>query len=315
MTIINSEVQSILQFCEVKDQSSDMKNSADEKMTRVASGIFNLSTLLKGVERRPFQKYCKDLENLGNVRIVAEKLRGLANQQILQSEDNFTRWERFIKRVVNLFKGHGFRTEGEWGIALANKIAGKDKLLQITYDLFRQKFIGVKPKVPDKKNVEALMKVINALPSDEIRYICKKIINSNEPRDIGENRDFLELDFFDQLNDSNKDIFIEEIPDMKAAWDMVVILHKGYKKPSDAFIEKLSKVVLKEMKEGVRSNRSTMQTMYAYAIGARQFKVFTEEGLFVLFDDFFRRVLGKMKSEGKTVDELLKALKIELPSH
>lgn len=56
-----------------------------------------------------------------NVSVVANKLRDLADTQ-MKTEKTWNGLKLFFHRLGHVFKGHGFRTEGEWAKEFANKL-------------------------------------------------------------------------------------------------------------------------------------------------------------------------------------------------
>jgi len=133
---------------------------------------------------------------------VAGKLEELADKRI-RKENRFSGVHRFFHKIGQLFQGHGFRTKGEWGKLLANRIKEMDRKMfksrveQLVFgEIFRDKL---------QKGIEK----INQLSKGEFKEALHSVFfRKNESISFGKKN---KLIIFNNLNNQKKKIFEQEL--------------------------------------------------------------------------------------------------------
>lgn len=136
---------------------------------------------------------------------VAKKLSELAKERIQGNETSFSWIHKFFHKLGQLFCGHGFRTEGEYGVFLAKKmkkIEPEDFLAKLkTYTAYPVFF-----DLGDKSMEQVLGEMkgeINALPKN--RFIDLTLTLLRRPREL--RFDHLEFAFCQNLNEEKRELF------------------------------------------------------------------------------------------------------------
>jgi hypothetical protein len=150
---------------------------------------------------------------------VATKLTELAQDRISNKESNFSGARRFFHKVGQLFKGHGYRTKGEWGLEVASRMQKVESEIYKT-QLQSVMFGGFAFR---DENITAMKDKINGLPEKEFKDILNKIVfKSSEGHMFGSKR---KLVFYNMLTDEKKKVFAQELlarPDWyQQAFDIV----------------------------------------------------------------------------------------------
>lgn len=142
---------------------------------------------------------------------VAVKLSDLANKRITVKEANFSGLHKFFHKISQLFKGHGFRTKGQWGIELASRIENVNSKIyksQIEKCIFHGTGLGMNEKRP-QEILNEMKAEINSLPEAEFKKVLHNIIFKKKESDFfGEKN---KLIFYKNLNEEKRKIFDEEL--------------------------------------------------------------------------------------------------------
>lgn len=122
---------------------------------------------------------------------VASKLSELAIERITQKESRFSWIHNLFHKIGQVFRLHGFRTKGEWGLAVAKEMI---KTHPIEMDL-----IGTRPEV---------MTHINGLPKEKFKEILTGLFfNKRTGMFLGNDKSA----FYRNLSVENQKIFKEAL--------------------------------------------------------------------------------------------------------
>lgn len=146
-----------------------------------------------------------------NVRIsVASKLSELANTRVTQVESKFSWIYKIFLKIGQLFRGHGFRTEGEWGFELASrmeKVESKIYKTQLNKCIFNP---GYRINgAPPSEFLGGMKDKINALSEEKFKEVLNDIVfKKKENLHFGEKNKFI---FYKNLSKEKKKIFDQEL--------------------------------------------------------------------------------------------------------
>jgi len=114
---------------------------------------------------------------------VSLKLSELAKKRIEKKESNFSAVRRFFHRIAQLFKGHGFRTKGEWGLKLSAKIENvknkeyKKILESIFSEKAKENTIPMESKELNKSEInKAIAEELNNLEKDKFISFLNEVV-------------------------------------------------------------------------------------------------------------------------------------------
>jgi len=160
-------------------------------------------------------------------RAVALKLSTLAHKRMTK-ESNFSAIHKFFHKIGQLFKGHGFRTKGEWGLELASKIEKIDaEIYKIELQSIIFQGIGLERKATENR-LQAIKNKINDLSDPQFSELLDEIIfASRETSTFGKKN---KLIFYENLNDDKRKIFDQKLLARgdwyQQAFDMVEGFHE-----------------------------------------------------------------------------------------
>ena len=100
----------------------DAKTRALEELSRSYKAHKSGLNLKYGQFLRTFEENIAQFNNPKIKSAIATKLSELAKKRIEVKESQFSGIHKFFHKIGQYFKGHGFRTKGEWGIELASRI-------------------------------------------------------------------------------------------------------------------------------------------------------------------------------------------------
>lgn len=153
--------------------------------------------------------YLNNAETPSMVRnCVAIKLSVLARQYI-QQEKNLSTVHKFFHKIGQLFKGHGFKTEGEWGLELASKIRSregkvyKERLEKAIY----HSFVAINETSP-RSIINHMKDEINGLEDAQFKDVLADVIFKKKEACWGEKNKFL---FYKNLSTEKRNIFEQEL--------------------------------------------------------------------------------------------------------
>lgn len=142
---------------------------------------------------------------------VATKLSDLANRRITIKESNFSGIHKFFHKIGQLFKGHGFRTKGEWGVELASRMEKVDSEIyksQLEKCIFHGIGLGMHEK-PPQQILDEMKEKINSLTETQFKQVLNDIIfKKKEKNFFGEKN---KLIFYKNLNEEKRKIFDNDL--------------------------------------------------------------------------------------------------------
>jgi len=142
---------------------------------------------------------------------VASKLSELANRRITQKESNFSCLHKFFHKLGQKFKGHGFRTKGEWGLTLAlrmEKPKNDNNMSILQNSIFHGLGLDIN-ETPPKEVIGGLKDYVNELSEALFKDLLNNIIfKKKENHFLGcKNKLF----FYKNLNEDKKNVFNKEL--------------------------------------------------------------------------------------------------------
>lgn len=172
---------------EVKKFTTELKNYKE-------SLNFTLGKICTYVRAhfKKFQGYPED-----HTSQVSTKIKELADIRI-KKEDKFNSIHKFFHKIGQFFQGHGFRTEGKWGLSVAND------LIERKVDL---KSLG--KQLDGYSGIGDVEKQLHLLTDNQFRKFLPKFLDTLQKKRMA----FHELnDLFATLdNKEKKEIFIKTI--------------------------------------------------------------------------------------------------------
>lgn len=201
-----------------------LKDSYDKHKSQVA---FKYGKFLKIIEGNLSELKRPDTPK--KVRnAVANKLTELANTRIIK-ENKFSGLHKFFHKIGQIFRGHGFRTKGEWGLELASSIQNID-LETLKSQLNQTIFQGLRLEIGEKSPKEILnsndMKdTINNLSDMDFKKIISDVIfMKKEEVGFGKKN---KLVFYNNLNATKGKIFADELLARKDWFEQAYDLLEG----------------------------------------------------------------------------------------
>lgn len=158
----------------------------------------NYSTFLTNVDAHRFT-LASDDTNFAERHAVATKLSSLAEERIKVQESNFSILYKLFHKIFQIFQGHGFRTEGEWGIEFANRIE------KINLELVKE---ALRQSIRDTKNddKEALSKLKLGLDSITDAQFGEVLIELMLSEPSLRKQAYKKFAFYEMLSPEKKDI-------------------------------------------------------------------------------------------------------------
>lgn len=184
---------------------------------------------------------------------VAMKLSDLANRRITIKENNFSGIHKFFHRIGQLFKGHGFRTKGEWGVELASRM---EKVDSVIYKAQLEKCIFNGLSLTDQylQILYGMKEKINSLTETQFKEVLNDIIFKKKENDFfGEKNKFI---FYKNLNDEKRKIFDKEHLSRSDWYEQAFDIIEGVKD------KEFKKFVSKEMVSLFQSNPKKIIQIY-----------------------------------------------------
>lgn len=177
----------------------ELQASYDAYKTQLS---FNYEMFLEKVERN-----ISHLQEPGvpsDVReAVSAKLETLAKERISTEEKKFSWLHALFHKIGQVFQGHGFRTEGEWGVQLATRLRqAEGKFLE------RELRSYIRETAPSQVDLD-FMKRINGLSDQRFKEILRNVFFLY-PEDIrfGEKN---KMTIYKGLNDQKILLFYEQL--------------------------------------------------------------------------------------------------------
>ena len=135
---------------------------------------------------------------------VATKLSIVANDHIQTEKNQLTKVEKFFHKMSQLCQGHGFRTEGEWGVELASRMKKVD--FEINKSQLEKCIIQGQGYLHPHETLDAMKEDINSLSEAEFKKVINDVI-FNKKEKLSTTGDKNKLHFYNNLNDEKKEIF------------------------------------------------------------------------------------------------------------
>lgn len=139
---------------------------------------------------------------------VATKLLDLANRRITIKESNFSGIHKFFHKIGQLFKGHGFRTKGEWGIELASRMEKVDSEIDKS-QIEKCIFHGISLDTGLRQILNEMKEKINNLTETQFKQVLNDIIFKKKEKEFFGNKN--KLIFYKNLNEDKRKIFDSEL--------------------------------------------------------------------------------------------------------
>lgn len=246
--------------CQIKISSQINKNLSEEQITSA------LVTSYKAYRQNLNLKYEQFLgtahQNIPQILKLDKNLRSVivsglserATKHIKDVESKYWKVSTFFHKVMEFFRGHGFQTQGEYGLQLAASLNNELKALKekvkgsITHGLG----LGMKEKCP-AQIMKELKDEINSLSDQDFISLINDVLFVNKNGDTWvSNRKF---QFFQNLSQEKFELFCAELEKRKDWFEQMsdILINVPHKTKEER--ENILKIITESMLQNFLQNK------------------------------------------------------------